>query len=121
MKLDGSSFKLPNVVCSSPVEVLQKYSATLQELMDPDASASHLFSKGLLSLTLHDQLLTALGLSSMHKARLIMNELIHTMGGGDVMHNFKTLCAILKTDCTYMMKEVVLKLEEEVGVSQGDD
>ena len=121
MKLDGSGFKLPNVVCSSPIEVLQKYSATLQELMDPDASASHLFSKGLLSLTVHDQLVTALGLSSMHKARLIMNELIHTMGGGDVLHKFKTLCAILKTDCTYMMKEVVLKLEEEVGLSQGDD
>ncbi len=43
------------------------------------------------------------------------------MGGGDVMHKFKTLCAILKTDCTYMMKEFVLKLEEEVAVSQGDD
>ncbi len=108
-------------MCSSPIEVLKKYSATLQELMEPGTAAIHLFSEHLISDRLYEDLVTRRDLSRFDKASLIMNELMHTMGGGDVMHKFKTLCAILKTDCTDLMKEVVLKLEEEVAVSQGDD
>ena len=113
---------MPNTVCSSPIDVLKKYSATLQELMDPGTVDIHLFSKRLISDKLHDDLVTMRHLSRFETARLIMNELInHTMRGGDVMHKFKTLCAILKIDCTDVMKEVVSKLEGEVAVSQGDD
>ena len=113
---------MPNTVCSSPIEVLRKYRAKLLELMEPSTAAIHLFSKRLISDRLHEDLITRRDLSRFDKASLIMNELIHhTMPGGDVMYKIKTLCAILKTDSTDVMKEVVLKLEREVGVSQRDD
>ncbi len=85
--------------------------------MEPDTVAIDLFSECLISDRLNEYLLTRRDLSRLDKAREIMNELIHnTMPGGDVIYKFKTLCAILKTDCTDVMSDIVLKLEEEVGV-----
>ena len=111
---------MPNVVCCSPVDVLRKYSATLQELIDPDDIAQKLFSatEKLVSEKLIDDFHSRRDLSRRDKARLILNELIlHTMSGGDEIDKFKTLCDILKTDSTYLMRDCVQKLEKEVAVS----
>ena len=107
---------LPDIISSSPVDVLKKYNATLQKMVsDPERLATELVSRSLLSDKFYDDLLSTQGLSRYRKNSLIMNELIQRgMPGGNEIQKFRTLCEILRKDCSDQKRKAVLKMEEEV-------
>ena len=116
LRLPGG-WKLPNVISSSIIGILKKYSAAIKELVSasPETFANQLYSAGLIPFPVLDRL-QATGLSPLEKASIVINDIQRNMSGTNVVDKFKKLCEILKTNGSETMKEIVMKLEKEVGM-----
>ena len=119
LRLPGG-WKLLNVISSSIVGVLKKHSASIKELVSaasPEAFANQLYSADLIPFPVLDRLQTT-GLSPLEKASIVIDKVQLNMSGTNVVEKFKKLCEILKTNGSGTMKEIVMKLEREVGMLQ---
>ena len=116
LRLPGG-WKLPNVISSSIIGILKKYSASIKELVSasPETFANQLYSADLIPFPVLDRL-QATGLSPLEKASIVIDEVQRNMSGTNVVDKFKKLCEILKTNGNETMKEIVMKLEREVGM-----
>ena len=109
--------KLPNVISSSIVRISKKYGALIKEFesASPGAIANQLYSAGIIPFPVLDKL-QATGLSPLEKASIVINEVQQNMSGTNVVDKFKKLCEILMTNGSETIREVVMKLEREVGM-----
>ena len=116
LRLPGG-WKLPNVISSSIIGILKKYSASIKELVSasPETFANQLYSADLILFPVLNKL-QATGLSPLEKASIVIDEVQQNMSGTNVVDKFKKLCEILKTNGNETMKEIVMKLEREVGM-----
>ena len=116
LQLPGG-WKLPNIISSSIVGILKKYSATIKELVsaNPAAIANQLYSADLIPFPVLDRL-QATGLSPLEKASIVIDEAQRNLSGTNVVDKFKKLCEILKINGSGRMKEIVMMLENEVGM-----
>ena len=116
LRLPGG-WKPPNVISSSIIGILKKYSASIKELVSasPETFANQLYSADLIPFPVLDRL-QATGLSPLEKASIVIDEVQRNMSGTNVVDKFKKLCEILKTNGNETMKEIVMKLEREVGM-----
>ena len=110
--------KLPNTVFSSPAEVLKKHSAAINEsISDPERLANNLHSADLISFSIKDKIVTITGVSRSDKTSIVMNELERQMRGVNVREKFKQMCEVMKRVCNETVKEIVMQMEEETGIS----
>ena len=116
LRLPGG-WKLPNVISSSIIGILKKYSASIKELVSASSEtfANQLYSADLILFPVLNKL-QATGLSPLEKASIVIDEVQRNMSGTNVVDKFKKLCEILKTNGNETMKEIVMKLEREVGM-----
>lgn len=97
---------------------MRKYSATLMDLLSDQEIkrlANHLHSKKLISDIAYDDLLTTQPLSRLDRAIKLIDGVKRSMAGDNDKEKFSIFCEILKGDNTIVMKEIVLKMEKEVG------
>ena len=118
LRLPGG-WKFPNVTSSSIIGILKKYSAAIKEFVSasPETYANQLYSAGLIPFPVLDKL-QATGLSPLGKASIVIDEVQQNMSGTNVVDKLKKLCEVLMTNGSGTMKEIVMKLESEVGLIQ---
>ena len=110
--------KLPNTVLSSPVDVLRKHSAVIQDVVsDPERLATTLYSAELISFSVKDEVVTTLGLSRYRKASIVVSEVERNMSGTNEIEKFRRLCEVMKAQRDQPLCEIVIKMEKEVDSS----
>ena len=116
MKLpDG--LKLPTTVISSPVDVLRKHSAAIQDVVsDPERLANTLYSAELISFSVKDEVVTTPGLSRYRKTSIVVNEVERSISGLNKMEKFSRLCEVMKEQLDQPLSEIVIKMEKEVDL-----
>ena len=103
---------------SSPVGVLRKHSAVIQDVVsDPERLANTLYSAELISFSVKDEVVTTLGLSRYRKASIVVSDVERNMGGTNEMEKFSRLCEVMKAQHDQPLCEIVIKMEKEVDSS----
>ena len=102
---------------SSPVDILRKHSATIQDVVsDPERLASTLHSAELISFSVKEEVVTTLGLSRYRKASIVVNEVERNISGLNKMEKFCRLCEVMKEQRHEPLSEIVIMMEKEVDL-----
>lgn len=110
---------IQGTIITSPIDALKKYSAQLVDFIrDPERLANNLFSKDLISMRVKDDIVTTIGVSTYSRASRIMNDVYREMSSGNEIEKFKKFCDVLKLDSTDAMRNIILKMENEVGCTE---